>query len=774
MRTSLHSILFLLLATRLGYGAEDYSIAVNSVGIGNNWRAGDITPIHVTVTSNKNEPVAAWVQWEVPDADGDMVLWGRPITLAPMRGTSTWLYAPTRGWDKPDTAWTVRLRELEDSKPTGELEVMQFSPQSVGAIFIETRMESFAVVGTRRLGLWGYLPSTPEVKQESAKVVSGLTSNDLPDAWPCYQSLGALVWADAKPELTFRQTEALHDWVSRGGHFILTLPSIGDPWAFTAQNAPLAAFTEGVQPELTTVPLSSFNSVLGRNLHWPKLDIPIHTFGNVDDAWDDHIVPTLWLEGGRVIAVQKTIGFGAVTIIGVDLTNGQLASLGLPETDVLWNRVLGKRNDTPTQNTIQQLKNADKLSPAIPKIVSLPAGKLIAQEIAMSSTASGKLGTVFLIVLSYWLIGGPVGYYILHRRKKLQWSWVLFVSSAVLFTFSAWVIAASTSGVPIQLKHVSVIDHVYGGNGQRVTGWFSLFLPQFGKTEISLQGELNNLLYPWTPPDASMSPDFIDKREVLMNVSHVPHSFDQPSRATTANFAFNWNGILEHDYYKSLIRISPDDPPTVVHDRGTAHPIQLIGSIINNTTAHLQDVTIIWVTHEQLPTSTLDEDETLDDSPTWISSNQSGQPLQKAYAWRVPKWKSGSHLQLDELYASNISSFTNATEDRYQIKDQFRANIISAKDWRKKMEMLSVYSHLTPPTYQKRAAARQGPESHHAIREGGRELDFAEWFSRPCIIVMGFLPRAPIPVSITSGGDEIIHSEGVSIVRWVYPLEQSQ
>ena len=265
MRILLHSIIFLILVARTGNAADDFSIVVNSVGIGNNWRAGDITPVHVTVTSNKNEPIAAWIQWEVPDADGDMVLWGRPITLAPMRETSTWLYAPTRGWDKPDTAWTLRLRELENNEPTRELETIRFSPQSVGAIIVDPRMETFAVVGTRRLGLGGYLPTSPEVKQESAMVVSGLTAENLPDAWPCYQSLSALVWADAKPELTFRQSEAFQDWVSRGGHLIITLPSIGDPWAFNSQNPPLATFTEGIKPELTTVPLHSFDSVLGRN-----------------------------------------------------------------------------------------------------------------------------------------------------------------------------------------------------------------------------------------------------------------------------------------------------------------------------------------------------------------------------------------------------------------------------------------------------------------------------------------------------------------------------
>ena len=383
MRTLLHSLFFLLFASQIGYGAEDFSITVNSVGIGNNWRAGDTVPIHVTVTSNKSEPVAAWVQWEVPDADGDTVLWGRPITLAPMQDTTTWLYAPTRGWDLPRTVWTVRLRSFENNEPTGELQVLQFSPQSIGALPLSPRVESFAVVGTRRLGLGRYLPITPEVKQESAMIVSGLTTEDLPDAWPCYTSLSALIWADEKPDLTYRQTAAIQDWISRGGHFILSLPNIGDPWSFGLPNAPLARVTEDVHPVLKQVPVSALDSILGRNINWPPIDVAIHTFGNRQDEWPENISPLLWLQDGSVVAIQKTVGFGSATFIGIDLTNGQLASLSLPETDVLWNRILGKRNDTPSQFTLQQLKKANKLSSAQPTIAVLKTGKLIAQKIVL-------------------------------------------------------------------------------------------------------------------------------------------------------------------------------------------------------------------------------------------------------------------------------------------------------------------------------------------------------------------------------------------------------
>lgn len=747
MQTFLRSFLVLLFVTCTGH-AGDYSITVNSIGIGNNWRAGDVTPIQVTIHSNVNSPISAWVQWEVPDADGDTVLWGRAVTTSPMSDTSTWLYAPTRGWDTNDTTWTVRLREFIDNEPTGELEIIRFSPKSIGALRVPNRMGSIAIFGTRRLGLANYLPVSPEVKHESSMLVSGLTSNDLPDAWPSFESLEALVWADTAPEFSFRQTMAIEEWVARGGHFCISLPSIGGPWAFGTQNAPLADLTSGLQAQRTSIPLDKLKNILGRENDWKQMLVSVQVFGNIRDQWDPSITPLFWLENGSVIAVQRTYGFGTVSVIGIDLASGQLASLGLPETDVFWNRIFGKRNTTPSAITLNQMKTRDTLSSAISKVSLLPAGKMIAHKIAMTAAASGKLGVVFLLIIAYWLIGGPLGYYFLHRRNKLQWTWLFFTGTACLFSVSTWLLAMRTSGIAVPLKHVSVIDHVYGGNGQKVTGWFSLFLPRLGSTNVSLQGNTTNLLLPWTPPDASMTPDFIDNREVRVNIDNVPHSFDQPSRATTANFAYDWTGGIEHSYYKTLLRIDPHDKPRV-------NGSKLRGAITNNASTPLHDVSIIWITDEH------------------ASMHRSGGVLNNMYAWRIPTLKSGESIDFSTLHASAASSFTNAVDQRYQIEDLFGQSIVTSKTWRRKLEMLTLYSHLTPPRYTKNATAKQGPASHHAIREGGRALDLTTWFSRPCLIVLGFFPHAPIPVTIAADGVEIVESEGSTFLRWVYPLEQA-
>ena len=264
MQQFIRNILCIFFATTL-CAADDYVVGVKSVGIGNVWRAGDVTSIHIDVASTKNEVTAAWVQWEVPNADGDTVLWGRKITIPPLGSTSTWLYAPTKSWDTNSTVWTVRLRALEDQEPSKQLGVFSFSPQTVGALMTSKHEGRIAVFGTRQLGLAGYFPVTPtETKPEATIIVSGLQKNDLPDAWPAFLPFDAVVWADTTPEFSYRQANALQHWVERGGHFIISLPTIGDPWSLGLPNAPLTSLIGTIRPTIKEIPLSSLHNIIGR------------------------------------------------------------------------------------------------------------------------------------------------------------------------------------------------------------------------------------------------------------------------------------------------------------------------------------------------------------------------------------------------------------------------------------------------------------------------------------------------------------------------------
>ena len=95
------------------------------------------------------------------------------------------------------------------------------------------------------------------------------------------------------------------------------------------------------------------------------------------------------------------------------------------------------------------------------------------------------------------------------------------------------------------------------------------------------------------------------------------------------------------------------------------------------------------------------------------------------------------------------------------------------------MEMLSIYHQLTPPRYIRED--NKDPETAVITRRMTRELDLSAWFARPCLIVIGYVGgdearrdedyemAAETPVPLLVDGEKP-RSEGLTVVRWIYPL----
>ena len=84
----------LLAATAASAQNADVIIELDKFGVGGTYRAGDIASIRLLVTSMLDEPTPCWVQWEVPNAEGDIAEYGRSVTLSPGVPAPVWLYAP--------------------------------------------------------------------------------------------------------------------------------------------------------------------------------------------------------------------------------------------------------------------------------------------------------------------------------------------------------------------------------------------------------------------------------------------------------------------------------------------------------------------------------------------------------------------------------------------------------------------------------------------------------------------------------------------------------
>ncbi len=751
--------------------AQSISVEIDQFGVGNQWRSGEVTPIQVSISTDGNQPIAAWVEWNVPDADGDLVAWGRQVTLTPGAKTTTWLYAPLRAWDGDSTTWTLRVKSW-DGEPQELLTSRQFSPQITNATQIPRISANFIVCGTSRVGLQDYQPLVPlDCKHESTLIASGITPNDLPDQWIALQSIDALIWSNAPTQLSLTQASALTEWVYRGGHFIVILPNAGDPWATGTESPVLPELMVNVRTTRRSVPLMMLDGLIGDLVGTPAIDVTIQSFGDAQSFRDAQEIPLMTLPSGEVIAMQRSFGFGAVTYIGVDIGSGRLSSLGLPQTDRFWNRIFGKREDAPSRTTIDLMREDERLSQHYPIETTLSLSAIAATSIAMSTTAGGRLGMVLLLIALYWIIGCPLGHYGLKLLNKKRWSWMVFLGVATLFTLSTLFFASNKSEVEHPISHFSIIDHVYGVEGQRVQGWCSVFLPEFGETPIELTGDSNSVLMPWTPPDISMTPSFFDRSDVTVNISKPPHSFLQPSRATTAMFDYNWIGGITREPFNALLRTNPQDPIEVSQKRNNSLQ-RLSGEIINQSAMHLHDVTVIWVTDQQLPAPRKDVQDGM--MMDWTDINESGKPLNKGYSWRISELQPGELLDLQRLPIEHGASLERSLINRYVNKKANYETIQEFGTRKKYLEMLSMYSHLEPQKYQRVQGSKQSPTSHKVLRNSGRSMDFGEWFGKPCIIVIGYYYACPIPVPLRVDGNDSLDSSGLTMMRWVYPLPSIQ
>ncbi len=227
-----------VLAPSAAAQSNDVTVVLDQFGVGSWFRPGDVTAIRLKLTSSLNEATACWVQWEVPNAEGDPAEYGRSITLTPGTPALVWLYAPLPVGTNLSSTWTVRVFEESDGKRRGEIGGTRISPSLASTQPpVSPGIGMIAVIGRGATKLDDYLnpgpqQTNPPGAHEQTLMVSVSNPARLPDRWDGLRQFEAIVWSGASPqELRASSAAALEEYVRRGGHLIITLPSAGNPWA---------------------------------------------------------------------------------------------------------------------------------------------------------------------------------------------------------------------------------------------------------------------------------------------------------------------------------------------------------------------------------------------------------------------------------------------------------------------------------------------------------------------------------------------------------------
>ncbi|MGA0286213.1 MAG: hypothetical protein ACO3QA_04170 [Phycisphaerales bacterium] len=829
------SIVAMWLATALASTAPgQVSLSLEEFGVGGTYRPGDWTGIRVTVRNDGPEAEPLRIEWELPDADGDIATVSRRVVVAPGRSVTRWLYGrllPGRFGGALDTeVFTLRAYAEQDGVRGEERAVARVSPATatIPSVGIAPTEGLIGLVGGGRLGLEAYdappsgLTSIPALN-ERTRIASAIGVDGLPDRWEGLRSYAAIVWAGDDPDtrpaaLGLDEGRALLEWMHRGGTLVVVLPEAGNPWSLGSSanedRHALASLLPETAPMLRDgVLVREMLPALSKRqaLRDPGVRMPVRIFPEESRPapWEPTLafpssraaatgIPTPRPDTveGEVFAIERPVGFGRLVLVGLDLDALRRRALqegGLPDADCVWNPILGRRGDTLSAGEYAALDQSQpqRLRRRPTDVDSIGGGRLVADRIDLAGRAAVGVLAAMGIFATYWLLAGPLGFAILKRRGRQRWAWLAFVLTGAAFTGLAWVGSAFLREERVRVEHLTFLDHVArdadldaalgrSPQRQRATSWFTASLPGYGIASISIADDAatttappRNLLSTWFPPSGEERGRFPDTARYDAPLE-APGELDVPSRATAATFAADWMGTLP-DSWGRLPWVDPDVPVETYLDPATG-TVGISGRLLHGIPGGLEDVRVIHVNPYRMPLPRFAP------GPLPIVADSGGMPFGGRFVI-LPRWPENAPLDLGgSLYpngpvaARSTASGSLTAEIRGRYYDPFAAsaglfrpdsNLESAEEVVRRLDMLSLYGMLAPPPYLQNPPV--GRDTVRIERIVGREVDLSAWFTRPCLIVIGYRRGSPLPVPVAIDG-ETPPSDGLTVVRWILPL----
>jgi len=717
-------------------------IGLELFGAGGVVRPGDWCGVRLALRDPGAEIRPVRVAIELRDGDGDTTRWEREATLNPGQTQGMWLYARLpfsfRAGDP------VRVRVSDD---TGEIASSVVSAQTV----IDPEAALYGLVGRAAAGLDGYrVPARPGVTSpatghewiEFALMDPDQIGEAIPDAWMGLGAMKTIVWTQGRAgALRAAGAEAMSEWVRRGGHLVIVVPADGGGWE-SASGAledlvPLVEFRrrEGVD-------LNDYRPLLtaDANAVFPSGAI-VHEFAPRSGASERDATPVFVGPTGDAAAVRRLAGAGAVTLVGIDVGQREVSSRLDPQR--FWHRLLGERFDVLSSAEMDALRQGDP-PPNFQNRTPVWLDDAVEPLISKTGRAGAGVLLGFVVFSLYWVVAGPGGFALLRWGKRERHSWVAFVVVAGVFTAIAWGGAAALRPVRTDVTHLTFVDQVHGEGEVRARSWVGALLPRYGTTELSVESSpgLRHALAPWDAP-GSTSDSFPDPRVYTISARR-PEGAEFPSRATVKQVRLDWLGAPPWG------SIDADGVSLSAEGR-------ISGALRHGLPSGLEDVTVMLVLRQQA-----------------FREASPGALQARTLAWRLTdEWGAGETLDLGALGATGSRTEQgNVYLDSLSERARGWAGLLSSDDRRRafdKLELLTWAPVIGPPAYTRPPSSNGFPAL--VSRRVGHGLDLGRWFTQPCVIVTGrFQSEIPSPLRIDGTAPP---SDGVTMLRWVYPLPAS-
>ena len=285
--------------------------------------------------------------------------------------------------------------------------------------------------------------TTPNV-QPATVITLGVA--DLPARIEAWAAIDRLIWQDVDASLlSSAQLEALRLWVGAGGRLTLLGGSTG-PGTLRAFGTELLPFDPNHTVDVAAADLTSLIGTPPAGLTTVPAIGGLLNHGTI-----------LASSGNDVIAADAGYGRGAVTLIGFDPSTPGIART--PAGEAMWHRLL-PQSSGPALNPL-----------------TLPDDSQIVYALQnLPSVDLPPIEQLFVLLLAYIALIGPVNYLILRRLDKREWAWVTIPALVVVFAVGSYGLGATLKGSDVIVNQITVVRAAQGtgrGIGQAYVGIYS-------------------------------------------------------------------------------------------------------------------------------------------------------------------------------------------------------------------------------------------------------------------------------------------------------------
>jgi hypothetical protein len=299
------------------------------------------------------------------------------------------------------------------------------------------------IIAERPEGIQGAISEVARNPQTPSAAILPLTIADLPPRVEAWAALDRLVWQDVDAaQLSAEQQEALALWLAAGGRLVIVGGTTGV--------APLRGFADELLPYRPTqtvdVDTRDLAGLLGQAPDAGR--VPAITGNSLGGA----VLASS--AGGDIIAARSTVGQGAVTLVGINPAESWLADGNAGRA--LWRSVLPLGMINP-----QSLSDDSMMVAALNNLPSV---------------ALPPIEQLFVLLVAYVALIGPVNYLVLRRLDRREWAWLTMPALVAIFAVVSYGLGASLKGSDVIVNQVAIVRGAQGseqGAGQVYVGVFS-------------------------------------------------------------------------------------------------------------------------------------------------------------------------------------------------------------------------------------------------------------------------------------------------------------